>query len=155
MIKKMKCLTITYLAMTLGLAIWLSGSLVPAQAQMSIPQAVATQCAGDIKKHCGTVTPGGGRVVACLYAHNDKITPECAYTVYISGEVLTATIAALRRLATSTSCRSDLAQYCRGIPAGGGRLYSCLESKKATLTKGCRAALPEARALLTRAGLLR
>lgn len=148
-------LPIKFLAMTLGLAIWLNESLVPAHAQMSIPQSVALNCADDIKKYCSKITLGGGRVVACLYAHNDKISGQCVFAIYEASEALTATMSALRHLAKTTSCRSDLAQYCRGIPAGGGRLYSCLESKKATLTKGCRAALPEARALLTRAGLLR
>ena len=148
-------LPLRFLAMTLGLAIWLNGSLVPAHAQMSIPQAVALDCADDIKKYCSTITLGGGRVVACLYAHNDKIAGRCVFAIYEASGALTATMSALKHLAKTTSCRSDLAQYCRGIPAGGGRLYRCLESNKATLTKGCRTAMPKAEALLLRAGLLR
>lgn len=153
--KRTTFLPIKLLAMTLGLAIWLNGTLAPAQAQMSIPQAVALDCAEDIRKYCSTITAGGGRVVACLYAHNDKISGQCTFAVYAGSGALTGTISALKHLAKKTSCRSDLAQYCRGIPAGGGRLYRCLETNKATLTKGCRSAMPEAKALLMRAGMLR
>ena len=155
MCKRMKRLPITCLAVILGLASGLYGSLNSAHAQATIPQAVALDCAGDINNFCRNITIGGGRVVACLYAHNDKITPRCSFTMYEASGAFTATIAALKHLAKSTSCRSDLAQYCKGMPAGGGRLYRCLKSHKATLTDGCRAALPKAEALLVRAGLLR
>ena len=36
-------------------------------------------CAGDIKKYCKDVTPGEGRMVYCMQAHEDKISPKCAY----------------------------------------------------------------------------
>lgn len=155
MFKRITRLPITYLAVMLGLTSGLYGSLNSAHAQATIPQALALNCASDIKNYCSNITIGGGRVVACLFAHNDKITGQCTFAMYEASEAFTATLAALRHLARTTSCRSDLRQYCRGIPAGGGRLYKCLRSNKATLTDGCRAALPKAEALLVRAGMLR
>ena len=32
-------------------------------------------CAKDIKKYCKTVTPGEGRMIYCMQAHEDKISP--------------------------------------------------------------------------------
>lgn len=57
-------------------------------------------------------------------------------------------------LAKETGCRSDIAQFCRGLRAGSGRLYNCLHKNKAHLTESCRLALPEAEKLLKQAGIL-
>ena len=154
MTKRIKNLPITFLAVMLGLAIWSNGSLNSARAQATIPQSLALNCGSDINQFCSAITLGGGRVVACLFANNDKITGQCTYAMYEASDRLAATMAALRHLAKTTSCRSDLRQYCKGIPAGGGRLYSCLRSNRATLTDGCRAALPKAETLLRRAGII-
>ena len=32
---------------------------------------------GDYEKYCKGVTPGGGRIIACLAKESDKITPAC------------------------------------------------------------------------------
>ena len=34
-------------------------------------------CMGDYQKYCSTVTPGGGRIIACLSKSSDKLTPAC------------------------------------------------------------------------------
>ena len=36
-------------------------------------------CAKDIKKYCRTVTPGEGRMIYCMQAHEDKISVKCAF----------------------------------------------------------------------------
>jgi len=154
MSKGIKRLPITCLVVMLGLVISSYGLSNPARAQATIPQSLALNCGSDIKQYCSTITPGGGRIVACLFANNDKISSQCTFAMYEASDRLAATMAALGHLAKNTSCRSDLRQYCRGIPAGRGRLYSCLRSNRATLTDGCRAALPKAEALLRNAGIL-
>jgi len=154
MSKKIKRLPIKCLAVMLGLVIWSNGSSNSAQAQATIPQSLMMNCGSDITKFCSSITPGGGRIVSCLFANNDKITGQCTFAMFEAGERLAATMAALGQLAKNTSCRSDLKQYCRGIPAGGGRLYTCLRSNRATLTDGCRAAMPKAETLLRRAGII-
>ena len=149
-----RILLIAGLAIAFGLAGWSYGLQNTAKAQASIPQVVAQSCAKDIKQFCSKITVGGGRVVACLFAHNDKITGQCMLAMIEGTAALDATMASLRHLAKTTSCRSDLRQYCRGIPAGGGRLYRCLKKNFATLTDGCRAAMPKAESLLKNAGLI-
>jgi hypothetical protein len=32
---------------------------------------------GDYQKYCKGVTPGGGRIIACLSKENDKLTADC------------------------------------------------------------------------------
>ncbi|MBR1284130.1 hypothetical protein JQ597_18945 [Bradyrhizobium sp. AUGA SZCCT0177] len=34
-------------------------------------------CMGDYQKYCKSVTPGGGRIIACLSKESDKLTPAC------------------------------------------------------------------------------
>ncbi len=38
-------------------------------------QKLEAACGEDIKKYCSTVTPGEGRIVHCMQAHEDKISP--------------------------------------------------------------------------------
>jgi hypothetical protein len=154
MTKRNKRLPMTCLAVIFGLMIWSDGLSNQIQAQATIPQSLALNCGSDIKKYCQSITPGGGRVAACLYANNDKITGQCTLAMYVASERLAATMASLAHLAKTTSCRSDLRQYCRGIPAGRGRLYNCLKKNRATLTDGCRSALPKAESLLRNAGII-
>ncbi|MGY4256148.1 hypothetical protein ACVI1L_003216 [Bradyrhizobium sp. USDA 4516] len=32
---------------------------------------------GDYEKFCKSVTPGGGRIIACLAKQSDKLAPAC------------------------------------------------------------------------------
>ena len=34
-------------------------------------------CMGDYQKYCKGVTPGGGRIIACLAKESDKLAPAC------------------------------------------------------------------------------
>ena len=34
-------------------------------------------CMGDYQKFCKSVTPGGGRIIACLAKQSDKLAPAC------------------------------------------------------------------------------
>jgi hypothetical protein len=34
-------------------------------------------CMGDYEKFCKSVTPGGGRIIACLVKQSDKLAPAC------------------------------------------------------------------------------
>ena len=44
-------------------------------------------CANDIKKYCLTVTPGEGRMIYCMQAHENKISTKCAFEL---GEAATS-----------------------------------------------------------------
>lgn len=125
-----------------------------ASAQGTIPETLKNGCSKDLKSHCKSVTPGEGRLVACLYAYGDKLSADCAFAVYDAYDQLEAVTAAVAHIVKDTSCRSDIRQYCRNVPPGGGRIFECVNKHKATLTDGCRAALPRAEQLLKSAGII-
>jgi len=45
-----------------------------------------TACQDDFKKFCASVTPGGGRIIACLAQHKDKLSPACLKVVEAHGQ---------------------------------------------------------------------
>lgn len=145
-----------YAAGLFGLVLIAVASLTgPAAAQESIPQMLQQGCAKELQTYCKSVTPGEGRIVACLYSRSDKLSSNCAFAMYDASEEYEQVMAALRHIARRTACRSDIAAYCKGVPPGGGGIYRCIVKNKATLTDGCRAALPKAEGLLREAGIIR
>ena len=61
-------------------------AILTAAAVLSMSQAAFAQdmtaeqrnaCMGDYEKYCKSVTPGGGRIIACLAKESDKLTPAC------------------------------------------------------------------------------
>ena len=49
----------------------------PAAFAQELTAAQRDACMGDYEKYCKGVTPGGGRIIACLAKESDKITPAC------------------------------------------------------------------------------
>jgi hypothetical protein len=41
-------------------------------------RAVMQACRSDYDRLCNDVTPGGGRILACLQSHAGQLTPSCA-----------------------------------------------------------------------------
>jgi hypothetical protein len=109
-----------------------------AQAQSAV---VETDCAAEIAAHCSNVLPGAGRIVACLIAHENKISPRCRMSAYLASGDLDERLKVLR--AAAKVCSADILQYCSKVPAGGGRIFDCLKSNKATLTNDCRNLVPQ------------
>lgn len=128
-------------------------SVAQAHAQESIVSEVNTKCANELQTYCKGVSLGEGRVAACLYAYEDKLSTQCAVAVYKGVEDFFTANANLRVYAKQ--CSSDLLQYCSKVPAGEGRLYECIKKNKATLTDTCRAALSKAEPDMKRLGLTR
>ena len=49
---------------------------LPVSAQ-EITAAQRAACQGDFNKYCKGVTPGGGRIIACLNKESSNLTPAC------------------------------------------------------------------------------
>jgi hypothetical protein len=131
--------TITHSLRHLFMALLAITLLSPtAQAQTAV---VETDCAAEIAAHCSNVLPGAGRIVACLIAHENKISPRCRMSAYLASGDLDERLKVLR--AAAKVCSADILQYCSKVPAGGGRIYDCLKSNKATLTDDCRSLVPQ------------
>ena len=39
-------------------------------------------CEPEIETYCSQVTPGEGRLLACAYAHQDKLSGRCEFALY-------------------------------------------------------------------------
>lgn len=42
----------------------------------------AEKCQAEIGTYCNDVTPGQERMLACLYAHGEKLSEPCKYSLY-------------------------------------------------------------------------
>ena len=110
----------------------------PVMAQQSLLETVANGCKAEIEKYCSNVTPGEGRVLACLYAYEDKLSGRCEYALYDAASRLERAVAALSYAVNE--CSSDLKQYCAGVAAGEGRLLECLQKNDDKVSKRCKQA---------------
>ena len=110
-------------------------------AQETLIETVANGCKTEIETYCKAVTPGEGRILACLYAYQDKLSGKCEYALYNAAVRLERAVAALTYVANE--CEADVAANCSGVKAGEGRLLQCLEKNDAKVSKRCKDALKD------------
>jgi cysteine rich repeat protein len=96
-------------------------------------------CAKEIKKFCSTVTPGEGRVIYCMQAHEDKLSPGCSYDLQDVVLALQSSNEVLKEAVTA--CRADISAKCGTVQPGKGRIAACLVAEKASVSKDCAAAI--------------
>ena len=112
-----------------------------AWAQQSLVDSVAEGCKKELESYCSNVTPGEGRILACLYSHKDKLSGRCEYALYDAAAQLERAIAALTYVANE--CEDDLDKHCEAVEAGEGRLLACLNKNEKKVTKRCNQALKD------------
>jgi len=113
----------------------------PAMAEMSLADEVAKGCQTEIEAHCKGVTPGDGRVLACLYAYSDKLSAKCEYALYDAAAQLERALTAMTYLVNE--CGDDLEKLCSEVAVGKGRLLKCLEKNERQVSKRCKQALED------------
>ena len=102
-------------------------------------------CASDIKKYCRTVTPGEGRMIYCMQAHEDKISVKCAFEL---GEAATNVQTAADALKDGViACKAEITGVCGKTVPGQGRIAACLLANKSTASSGCAEALKKIEAM--------
>jgi len=99
-------------------------------------------CQTELTTFCKDVTPGEGRILACLYAFGDKLSPRCEYAVYDSMGQLSRTLTNLSYAVNE--CSDDLKAFCSDIKPGEGRLLDCLNRNEEKVSSRCNSALKEA-----------
>ena len=102
---------------------------------------VAKGCEKELTTYCKDVTPGEGRVLACLYAFSDKLTGQCEYALYDAAVQLERFVAALTYLANE--CDADLEKFCANIEVGEGRVLKCLDDNASKISARCTQALTD------------
>ena len=125
-----------------GAVLLILGAIVllvsPVMAQQSLVQTVADGCKEEIQKYCSNVTPGEGRVLACLMAYQDKLSGRCEYALYDAAAQLERAVNALAYVVNE--CSSDLKQFCSSVAAGEGRLQQCIQKNEAQVSARCKQA---------------
>jgi len=98
-------------------------------------------CQQELTTFCKNVTPGEGRILACLYAFQDQLSPKCEYALYDSVSQLDRTLTNLSYVVGE--CRDDLKKNCADVKPGEGRLLDCLGRNEAKVSNRCTAALKD------------
>ena len=132
----MKRVLVIIWVMTVLLAV--AGNL---SAQESLIETVANGCQTEIATYCKDVKPGQARILACLYAYEDKLSGKCEYALYDASARLERAITALTYVAKE--CEADLQANCSNVQPGEGRLLQCLEKNNDKLSQRCKGALKD------------
>jgi hypothetical protein len=127
------------------LIVWVLGIVIltsiPALAGENLVQTVADGCKAELETYCKDVKPGEGRVLACLFAYQDKLSGKCEYALYDASVQLERAVAALAYVVNE--CADDLDKHCRSVEAGEGRLLECIEKNDKNVSARCKDALKE------------
>ena len=106
-----------------------------------LTETVVNGCKAELTTYCKDVTPGEGRVLACLYAHNDKLTAKCEYALFDAAAQLQHAIMAMAYAANE--CEDDLEKFCADVPMGEGRLLDCIKRTESKVSQRCLNALQD------------
>ena len=117
----------------------------PTFAQEGPVETVKTGCKTELETYCKNVTPGQRRVLACLYAFSDKLSPQCEYALYDAAAQLEQAIAVMTFLINE--CGDDANKVCPNVQLGEGRIVQCLDQNRARVSNRCVLALQQTGAI--------
>jgi hypothetical protein len=135
--RKMKKILVVIMGLCL---VMLLGGLALAEEKGPV-ETVLDGCQKDIETYCKGVKPGEGRILACLYAYQDKLSNRCEYALYDAAAQLERAITALTYLASE--CKEDLKAYCSDVKPGEGRLINCIDKNMEKVSKRCKQAIKD------------
>ena len=114
------------------------GLSAPAYSQ-DIVTGIEKGCAAEIESFCSQVTMGEGRLLACFYAHEDKLSGQCQYALYDASAQLERAVSALNYVAGQ--CDDDIMKHCAEVQMGEGRILDCLKANSETVSAACTQAI--------------
>jgi hypothetical protein len=123
--------------------------------------AIRQACQADFLTRCPGVQPGGVQALQCLQGHAPEISAGCRSALAVIGGPASASVMPAAAPAPAADppigqigplplrfraeilniCRAEQAQFCNGIPPGGGRIIDCLVANQGSISPGCRRAL--------------
>jgi hypothetical protein len=135
--------TLKHLAQTIfvGLALMLT-PITTGSAQETVADMVLNSCEKELPDYCSKVTPGRGRIVACLYAHSDKLTEQCSLALEIGVVQLNIILSAVSHVVGQ--CQNDLDNFCGELEIGSGQMYQCMSKNREKLEPKCKSAFLQA-----------
>lgn len=123
---------------TVAMAIFASSG---AFAQDTLIDHLVDACASDIQNYCSQVTPGNGRMLHCMAAHEDKISGQCQYAFYQAATLLQQLTVAVNYLAQE--CKTEIQTLCSNVEMGDGRILSCLAEQEEKVGDACKRAVAD------------
>jgi hypothetical protein len=133
MIRKLTGMLLTVLAV--------ASLSIQASAQSDIIESMVSGCETELVTYCNNVTPGDKRVLACMYAHQDKLSRQCEFALYDGMAQLERAVSALRYAAGE--CAADMESLCSDVAQGEGRVLQCLNDNADKLSAVCDQAMTD------------
>ena len=99
-------------------------------------------CRAEVAEYCKNITPGQGRVIACLYAHQGNISATCEYVLFDAAADLQNIMGDMHEV--GKACKADIEHLCSGVEVGQGRMLQCLKKKQMALAAPCADAIARA-----------
>ena len=126
---------------TIACSMLLGGLLLAggAGAADDVVEKLKKACNKELTTFCKGVVPGEGRVLACLYAFESKVSDQCAYAVYDAALALEKAVADMKYAASE--CMVDLKKFCGNVKVGQGRGLACLQKNDKDVSQQCKDAL--------------
>ncbi len=112
-----------------------------AQAADTLADTLKKACNKELTTFCKGVPPGEGRILACLYAFEDKVSDKCMYALYDASLQLEQAVAAIKYAASQ--CKDDLQKFCANVELGKGRALACLDKNAKDVSQTCKDALKQ------------
>lgn len=113
-----------------------------ASAEQTVITRVLDACGTEIRDLCSNITGGNGRVIACLYAHEDQLSHRCDYVLFDAAAELQQIMGAMSQVAEV--CKADIEHLCGNVVKGEGRLMQCLKTHQMALSAPCHDAFENA-----------
>jgi hypothetical protein len=113
----------------------MSWSAAAAAEEQALMVRLRDACTGEIRDLCSKVTPGEGRLIACLYANEDQLSGRCDYVLLEAASQLTTITAQMNEVARV--CKPDIELLCQGAQPGQGRIAQCLRKQQKALSAPC------------------
>jgi hypothetical protein len=110
-------------------------------AQETLLDHLVSACQTDLENYCSQVTPGNGRLLHCMAAHEDKISGQCEYAFYQAATLLEQLSVAINYLAQE--CKTDIETYCSDVEVGDGKILACLTEHDEHVSDSCKKAVAD------------
>ncbi len=89
-------------------------------------------CLSDAKRLCPDVKPGSGRIYYCVKSNWNQLSEGCQALLNWAQQ---------RANEVTLDCQADAFSWCGNVPAGKGRLFSCLAGHRDQISDTCKKAL--------------
>jgi len=110
-------------------------------AQETLIDHLVSACQTDLENYCSQVTPGNGRLLHCVAAHEDKISGQCEYAFYQAATLLEQLSVAINYLAQE--CKTDIETHCSDVEVGDGKILACLTEHDEQVSDSCKKAVAD------------